>query len=381
VKKLPILLMARALSEGGCERDLTRLAIKLDRTRFEPHVGCFRDGIRRAEIEAAGVPILHLPVTSFRNRSCLDGARKMGAYLREHQIRLVHAFDVPMDLFAAPVARRYGVPAVVTSQLSFRTLCSRGTRLALRFTDYLSSRVVVNSRAVGDSLERDYGIPDDKVFLCYNGVDTTQFYPELEKPESNRPAGFRDASVVIGTVCAMRPEKRVDWLIRAFADLRPLDPRARLLLAGSGPETERLTELCGRLGVDDACHFAPSQTDVAPWMRGLDIYVNSSSSESFPNGLLEAMACGCCVIGSQVGGIPELITHGQDGLLFDSAKQEDLTAMLRLAATDNGLRGSLRRQAAQTARERFAMPLTAARMEAFYESLVPPSAANAGSFS
>jgi glycosyltransferase involved in cell wall biosynthesis len=374
LKKLPILLMTRALSEGGCERDLTRLAIQLDRNRFEPHVGCFRDGIRKAEIEAAGVPILHLPVTSFRNRSCWDGARKMGAYLREHQIRLVHAFDVPMDLFAAPVARRYGVPVVVTSQLSFRTLCSRGTRLALRFTDFLSNRIVVNSRAVGDSLERDYGIPDEKVFLCYNGVDTCQFYPAPEK-QDNRPTALRDASVVIGTVCAMRPEKRVDWLIRAFAELLPADPRARLLLIGSGPETRQLRELCESLGIGEACRFEPSQSDVAPWMRGLDIYVNCSSSESFPNGLLEAMACGCCVIGSQVGGIPELITHGHDGLLFDTAKQEDLAAVLRLAATDQTLRASLRRQAAATARERFAMPLTANRMEAFYESLLPGYAA------
>ncbi|HMF74236.1 MAG TPA: glycosyltransferase family 4 protein [Bryobacteraceae bacterium] len=373
MKKQPVLLMIRALSEGGCERDLTRLALNLDRTRFEPHVGSFQDGIRKAELEAAGVPILHLPITSFGNRSCVEGARKMGAYLRQHQIRLVHAFDVPLDVFAAPVARRYGVPAVITSQLSFRTLYSLGTRLALRLSDRLSRRVVVNSRAVGDSLHRDYGIPDEKIFLCYNGVDTTQFYPEPEKQHSNRPAALREASVVIGTICVMRPEKRVDWLVRAFSELLPLDPQARLLLVGSGPETGRLTDLCDSLGVRDACHFEPSQTNVAPWLRGLDIYVNSSSSESFPNGLLEAMACGCCVIGSKVGGIPELVTHGQDGLVFDAGEQQDLTAALRMAATDAGLRGRLRKRAAQTARERFAMQLTAGRMEALYEDLLAGS--------
>lgn len=370
MKKLPILLMARALSEGGAERDLAKLALGLDRTRFEPHVGSFRDGVRKAELEAAGVPILHLPVTSFRNRSCLIGARKMGAYLRQHQIRLVHAFDVPMDLFAAPVARRYGVRTIVTSQLSFRALCPRGIRLALRVTDWLSRRVVVNSHAVGDSLEHDYGIRREKIFVCHNGVNTTEFYPELSKQESNRPAALRNASVVIGTICVMRPEKRVDWLVRAFAELLAMDPRAGLLLVGSGPEAGRLAALCASLGITAAVHCEPSQTEVAPWMRGLDIYVNSSSSESFPNGLLEAMACGCCVIGSKVGGIPELITPGQDGLLFDASKPEDLSAMLRLAAIDSGLRIRLRQQAAETARNKFAMRLTTTRMEAFYENLL-----------
>ncbi len=370
MKKEAVLLMARALSEGGCERDLVRLALSLDRNRFEPHVGFFREGIRKAELEAAGVPMLHLPVTSFRNRSCVDGARKMGAYLREHKIRLVHAFDVPMDLFAAPVGRRYGVSTIVTSQLSLRELCSRGTRLALRFTDWLSRRVVVNSGAVGESLEREYGVPRRKIFLCYNGVDTTQFYPEPAQQVSNRPAALQTASVVVGTVCVMRPEKRVDWLIGAFAQLRRIDPGARLLLVGSGPAVDELAALCDTLGIREACLFVPSQTDVSPWMRGMDIYVNSSSSESFPNGLLEAMACGCCVIGSKVGGIPELITHEQDGLVFDYKRQDDLTAMLLRAATDAGLRASLRRRAAETASSKFSMPLVTRRMETFYHGLL-----------
>jgi L-malate glycosyltransferase len=358
--------MTRALSDGGCERDMTKLALTLDRQRFEPHVGSFLDGNRRAEIEAAGVPILNLPVTSFLNRSYLVGARKMGAYIREHQIRLVHAFDVPMDLFAAPVARRYGVPIVVTSQLSYRALYSKGTRLALRGADRLSNRVVVNSRAVGDSLEQEHGVPHEKIFLCYNGVDTTQFHPEPRV----RLEALRDASVVIGSICVMRPEKRIDWLVRAFAEVWRSDPRARLLLVGSGPETPRLVELSVSLGLGDACRFEPSQTDVAPWMRALDIYVNSSSSESFPNGLLEAMACGCCVIGSKVGGVPELVSHGQDGLVFDSTKPDELTAMLRLAAGDVELRTRLSCEAIETARQKFGMHLTTGRVEELYSGLL-----------
>src|SRR5689334_6877076 len=166
VRKWPVLLMVRSLEHGGCERDLTKLALHLNRDRFEPHVAVFRDGFRRRELEAGGVPILDLPVTSFGNRSAWQGFRELGRYLRAHNIRLIQAFDVPTDIFGAPAARWFDVP-IVTSQLSYRNLVSRGTRAALRLSDMLSKRVVVNSRAVGESLQREFGLAEDKIYLCY----------------------------------------------------------------------------------------------------------------------------------------------------------------------------------------------------------------------
>jgi glycosyltransferase involved in cell wall biosynthesis len=222
--------------------------------------------------------------------------------------------------------------------------------------------VVVNSQAVGKSLERESKLSPDKIYLSYNGVNTEHFYPG----PANRPEAFRDASVIVGSVCVMRSEKRMDWVLRSFADVFTEDPRARLLFVGSGPEVEPLTNLRDSLGLRDACMFFPGQADVADWMRTLDVYINSSSSESFPNGLLEAMACGCCPIGSNVGGIPELITHMQNGLIFDSNKPDELTAMMRKVVLDPGLRNRFREQAAATARERFSMELALARTESLY---------------
>src|SRR6185312_15457688 len=92
VRKRPVLLMVRSLEHGGCERDLTKIALHLNRARFEPHVAVFRGGFRRRELEAGGVPILDLPVTSFRNPSIWRGFRELGRYLRAHNIGLIQAF-------------------------------------------------------------------------------------------------------------------------------------------------------------------------------------------------------------------------------------------------------------------------------------------------
>jgi L-malate glycosyltransferase len=362
MEKWPVLLMVESLGHGGCERDAAKIAIGIDRKRFEPHVAVFQEGgFRSAEVTAAGVPILYLPVRSFMNSTASEGARRMGEYIRRHGIRLVHSLDVPQNIFGAPVARMNRVPVVITSQLSYRNMYRAERRIALRATDWLSDRIVVNSQAVGDSLRRQAGFPADRIFLCYNGVDPAEFFPGPAR---------EDGSLVVGTVCVMRPEKRVDWIVRAFAEVHREIPGLRLFLAGSGPEVPKLMELRDALGLGGVCRFEAGQPKVAGWMRGIDIFINSSTSESFPNALLEAMACGCCPIGSKVGGIPELITHGADGLVFDSNDHASLVKQLRMAAGDDGRRGEMRDRAVRTAHEKFSMRHTLDRVEGLYHELL-----------
>lgn len=108
---VPILLMARELGLGGTERQLTEIARALDRKQFTPHVGCLHaEGLRGAELETAGVPIVRFPVQSLYRPSTIRAALRMGQYLKLHRIQLVHTFDVPMNLFGVPVARAYRTP-------------------------------------------------------------------------------------------------------------------------------------------------------------------------------------------------------------------------------------------------------------------------------
>jgi glycosyltransferase involved in cell wall biosynthesis len=361
------LLLVRALSIGGCERDLTKMAIALDRSRFEPHVACFQlDGPRYPELKAAGIPVTALPVRSFASLSAIAGARAMGRYIRSHGIRVVHCFDVPTDLFAAPVARLYRVPVVLTSQLSYRDLYPRSLRPLLRFTDRISDQVVVNSEALKRHMIHDEHAAPDSVVVCHNGVDTTVFHGRNRM----RVSEVRNASLVIGAVCVLRAEKRLDLVLESFARVRHCRPGMKLMIVGSGDRLPDLEALRDRLGIGSDCIFIPAQEQVADWMRSIDVFIMSSESESFPNALLEAMACECCVIGSRVGGIPELVTDGVNGLLFASRDLDSLTEKLALVINNEGLRKELTTAAGNTARETFSMHSAARRTEALYTRLL-----------
>src|SRR5258706_8989357 len=107
----PVLLLCQELTQGGSERQLTEIALALDRTCFEPHVGVLRPGgIRTEELVQAAVPVSCFPLASFRNPAgWLRARRALRAYIRKHSIGLVHSFDTPGNLFAAPAARGSGV--------------------------------------------------------------------------------------------------------------------------------------------------------------------------------------------------------------------------------------------------------------------------------
>jgi glycosyltransferase involved in cell wall biosynthesis len=353
--------MARELGLGGTERQLAEIALSLDRERFEPHVGCFTDGgFRARELREAGVPILELGVRSLVSRSAVVGARRMGAYLERHGIGLVHAFDVPLDLFAVPVARWYRTPVVLSSMRAHRDLTPGVTRHLLRVTDRIVDGIVVNSRAVARELAEQDGVPASMVRLAYNGLDTRVFRREGER--AALPWG--EAAVVIGTLCALRPEKGLGTLMEAFRKVKAARRGVKLLIVGSGP---MLAEL--EAGGAD-CHFQPAQQNVAPWLRAMDIFVLPSLSEALSNSLMEAMGCGCCPVASDTGGNPELVKDGETGLLFPVGDAEALAARLARVLDEPEYRRRLGARAERRMEEHFTREQAARAMGAIYEEFL-----------
>jgi len=356
-----VLLLARELNLGGSERQMTEVARGLDRTRFEPHVGCFRpDGLRARELKEAGVPILHLPVHSLKSPAALTGAGRLARYVREKGIEIVHAFDYPMNVYAIPVARYFTSAVALSSQRGHRELTPPFYLRLLRMTDAMADGIVVNCEFLKRHLMQDYAVLAERIHLCYNGIDLATFSRGPDRPR---------AHLTIGTVCAIRPEKSLGTLLEAFALVRN-DAPVRLAIVGDGPELEALRRRAGELGIASLVDFHPATQDVASHMQAMDIFVLPSLTEALSNALMEAMACGCACIASNVGGNPELIRHDETGLLFEAGNVNALASSLRSLLKNHSLRNRLADAGHDFLHLNFPLAASAQRMGEIYEHVL-----------
>ncbi len=166
-------------------------------------------------------------------------------------------------------------------------------RLALRRSD-----VVLPSRTLERIATEIWRLDRRRVHFVPNGVDLLRFAPTLRD---------QGAVAVIGTVAALRPEKNLARLLRAFA-LLPQAPACRLVVVGDGPERAALQTLAGDLGVADRVTFAGNLARPERAYAEFDLFALSSDTEQMPLSVLEAMAAGLSVVATDVGDVAAMLS-------------------------------------------------------------------------
>jgi len=190
------------------------------------------------------------------------------------------------------------------------------------------------------------GLPSRRSRTIFNGVDTQRFVPRT------RPGG----RVELITIANLVKSKGVHHLLRALGRLR--SPMVRLRVVGDGPELQSLRELTEELGIQHQTEFLGLRNDVHELLGTSDICIQPTLLEAFGLTIAEAMACGCAVVASRVGGIPEVIQHGSTGLLVAPGDEAGLAAALDRLVREPELRRRLGASARQQAREHFRLSRT-----------------------
>lgn len=212
------------------------------------------------------------------------------------------------------------------------------------------------------------GVPEAKSRLLANGIDADKFHPRAQG-EASGATPFGPDSIVIGTVGRVQDVKDHASLLAAFILLRERLPalraRLRLAIVGDGPLLPALRAQAQAAGIADLVWLPGARTDVAEILRDLAVFAMSSIAEGTPGSALEAMASGLPVVGTRVGGIPEVIDEGVTGLLVAPSDPAALAAALERYAADPAL--AARHGAA--GRERVQRKYNMAAMVAGYKSL------------
>lgn len=338
-----VLLAITSSDVGGAEAIVRDLALRLDRRHFDPQICSLRPPGRMADDAAAAGIAVNSFYLSDRPRSgeLLRAVLAMAHQLRTQRIDVVHSFLYRANVVARLASRitRHR-PVVITGHHSIEPYGGRLVTGLSRYSRRFSDRCVVPSRAVRDVLISDEGVSPARIVVIPNGIDITRFHPGQDG-RSRRDLGIGSGDVVVGAVGRFSAEKAFHLLLSAVAELRRAQVPLQLLLIGDGPERRRLEQETARLAIEPFVHFLGMQSEVQPLYAMTDIFVLPSLHEAAPMTLLEAMACGCAVIATRRGGAPEMVEHGESGLLVDPGQVPPLAEAIRRLATSKAERQRL----------------------------------------
>lgn len=270
-------------------------------------------------------------------------------------------YAYPDGVAAAKLARRFKRPLTITARgADINQIAEMRTpRRQIQQAGHRAGGLIAVSEALADGWRR-LGLPAERVRTLRNGVDLTRFAPRA-RPEARTRLGV--AGRVWLCVGHLIERKGMHVAVAALARV----PNVTLLLVGDGPEEGALRALARRLGVSDRVRFegAIAHDDLPVYFSAADVLMHAAGSEGMPNVVLEALACGCAVIATPVGGIPEIMTGLPAGLLMasrDVASMRDCWQQLEAASVlDENGRASRRAYAEQFGWE----PTTRGQIEIF----------------
>jgi glycosyltransferase involved in cell wall biosynthesis len=372
-RPLDVLALIDHFVLGGAETLLARFAAAADQAQIDLQVACLADlngNPAAAPLVAAGRPPVNLELPG---RPSLHALRVVRRHMDACQPALVHTHLGDADLLGGLAARSLGIPVVSTIHaMRWQTRDAWRRRLVSLCAD----RII----AVSDSARAEYlrlgWAREEQVVTIPNGSDLVT--AAGEGAAVRRELGLAPDDLVVAMVSALRPEKGHDVALAAVGALRERFPNLRLLIVGAGDLEGELSAAAQASA--GTVVMAGLRSDVMRVLDAADVLLHPSRADAYPTTLLEAMAASVPVLASAVGGIPEIVTAGETGVLVSAPPQAaEVARALAALLADGEQRARLARAGrAQYEREFTALPWVT-RTRALYDVVLHERASRARS--
>jgi glycosyltransferase involved in cell wall biosynthesis len=357
MSKIKILEVVRD-AEGGMKKHVETLLLGLNKDRFDVILACSRGQFNRSDLKDN---IYNMYEISLGDRQSpwmlLKSLLELIRIIKKEKVNIIHAHGMACAVMGTVAGILAATPVIITTIHNFPAI--KGTSIKQHLSNLLSGfllkfnrRVIVVSRNLGDFISTLWNIPLNRVQVIYNGVDVE----EIQKGSDRSPVAVSEfhnsaatSFLIILNIARLIPSKGVDVFLKAAAILignnsgegistdesrgNPpvLSDKPLFFIAGDGPQMPELKKMARELGIEKNVQFLGFRKDIYNLIGLADMVVLSSRSEGLGISILEALALKKPVIASNVGGIPEIITHGKTGLLVPPDDPEALAgAMLYL---------------------------------------------------
>ena len=350
---------------GGAQESAVALLLHLDRSQVEVEAVCLEGGRTVERLRELGIRVTVIPPQDDEST-----VRVLAAYLRRREIDLLHAHLFRAELLGTRAAQAAGTPVVVATAHSSRVRSPADIATLAAVTPSID-RLIAPSAAIAAKVRAE-GRGGAEITVVPNGVDLDRFSPHRSIQETARvraSLGVPAEAFLIGVVARLEPEKGHRYLLEALPPILNAVPNAWMLLVGEGSQTDALRAQAHSLPIParERVVIAGFQTDIGALTQALDVAVLPSLREAQGLALLEAMAAQRPVVASAVGGIPETVRDGVDGLLVPPTDPQALAAAIVRLARDARLRDRLAASGRRRVEDRSSVTASVRRVEAIYE--------------
>lgn len=347
---------------GGAQESYTGLLLGLDRSRYDVRALSLSAGSAVQRLRALGV-----------NVEVIDEAddelavRELTAWLRREEIDLVHAHMYRAEVVGTRAAVAAGTAVIVATVHSSRVRSPQDVETLASLTPSMD-RLIVPSEAIERKVRAE-GRDTARFAVVPNGIDLSRFSGPVRPCALRREYGIPAAAPLLGVVARLEPEKGHRHLIDAMPAILAGVPDAWLAVIGGGSEADALRAQARALGptVAGRIVFTGRRDDVSAVTADLTVAVLPSLREAQGISLLEAMARRVPVVASDVGGIPEVVTDGVDGLLVPAGNAAALAEAIVRLLRDAALARRLGEAGRRTVEERFSIDAQVRRIQAVYD--------------
>ena len=322
---------ALSLDVGGLERVIVSLVRASILRGDKVSVICIeKPGALAAEVQAAGATLISLDKPAGRRAEYI---RRAAGILDRLKPDLIHTHQIGAAWYLGQAAKLQLLPVLHTehgNQFARDANWKQRlkSRLFYRSTGRFVNRFCCVSADIARAVTRWGTIPKTKVEIVPNGIEVEIVDRSADRIDVRGELGIPSSARVIGTVGRLAAVKRQDRILSALGALTNRYPDLRVILVGEGPERGRLESLAIALGMADRVHFTGYQSQPGRYLRAMDVFALPSESEGLPISLLEAWGAQLPVVCTRVGGLPDVIVDGANGLLISNGDGPSLPEAL-----------------------------------------------------
>jgi glycosyltransferase involved in cell wall biosynthesis len=357
-----ILYLTNHLNIGGITSYVLTLACGLNKRGHKIYVAT-SGGSLLPRLNEEGISYIHIPIKTKSEVSpkILASALKIYGLTKKYNIDIVHSNSRTTQVLASLLTRARRLRHISTCHGFFKKRFSRQA-----FPCWGSMTIAI-SEPVKEHLVRDFKVDEKNIAVIHNGIDVEKFKAKSEGRRAELKKGLKlGEGPVVGIVARLSDVKGHVHLIRAMKDVLEKIPLAQLLIVGEGKMKDELTKLTRGLGIGGKVIFIPEISDTRDVLAVMDLFVMPSLNEGLGLSLMEAMASGLAVVGSDVGGIRSLIRDGENGLLVKPADTEGLACAISSLLRDHEKRARLGAQAHRHVADSFSQEKMIAETERVY---------------